>query len=215
MRRIAAARRPAFDGWGEGRHYVGMKSSITTRVGDRGTTRLYSGEEVPKHDLRIEAAGAVDEVVSALGVARATATRASTREAIERLQRELFLAGSEFATVPARVTGLRPRIDAARVRTFERRRRTLERRVDHPAGFILPGASETAAHLDLARAIARRLERRATELSGRGDLANPHLLVWLNRLSDYLWLLARSEEEFPTLKDAPWTGSGTSPQRSR
>ena len=184
-------------------------------MGDHGTTRLYSGEEVPKHDPRLEALGAIDEVVSALGVARASAGRRATRAAIERVQRALFAAGSEIAPRRVRLRHPRGGIDAALLRAFERRRRALERRVRPPAGFVLPGASPTAAHLDLARAIARRLERRVAELFERGECANPRLRIWLNRLSDYLWLLARSEEEAPTLKDLPCTGSATSRRPSR
>ncbi len=174
-----------------------MKPSITTRVGDRGTTRLFSGEEVPKSSPRVDAVGAVDEVVSLLGVARCHAARPATRACLLEIQRELFVLASEFATTPAALPRLPRRVDAGFVETMERRARELEASVTHPAGFILPGASLAGAQLDHARAVARRCEREAVRLQEAGLLDNPHALVWLNRLSDVLWLLARSEEERP------------------
>ena len=174
-----------------------MKLSITTKTGDRGTTRLFSGEDVPKNSPRMDALGAVDELVSLLGVARCHAARPATRAALLEIQRELFTLASEFATTPAALPRLPRRVDAGFVAAMERRGRELEASVEYPAGFILPGASLAGAHLDHARAVARRCEREAVRLRDAGLLENPQALIWLNRLSDVLWLLARSEEERP------------------
>jgi cob(I)alamin adenosyltransferase len=170
--------------------------SITTKVGDRGTTFLFSGEEVPKDSARTMAYGDLDELVSALGVARCHAQKEEVREEVLAIQRDLFVAGAELATALDHVGLLKQRIGEAELQRFEARRESLEARISMPDGFVIPGGNGSigAAHLDHARAIARRVERRAVTLQRARLIDNPHLLVWLNRLSDYLWLLARWEE---------------------
>lgn len=166
--------------------------SITTKVGDRGNTYLFSGERVSKDSERTHAYGDLDELVSVLGVARAHARRAGRQ--IRELQRVLFVVGTELATSAKRVKRLQERIDAGALADFDQKREMLEKRITMPKGFIIPGGTLAGAHLDHARAIARRLERRVVGLSQHKQMHNPDLLVWLNRLSDYLWLLARFEE---------------------
>ena len=168
--------------------------SITTKVGDRGHTFLFSGERVAKDSARTSAYGALDELVSVLGLARATARRADVRAAVMTLQRELFVVGSELATSRRHVGLLKARADTAFLAAMDERRERLERSIRMPSGFILPGGTVAGAHLDHARAIARRLERLVDGLVRLRLVANPSMLVWLNRLSDYLWLLARREE---------------------
>lgn len=172
------------------------KHSITTKVGDRGTTFLFSGEEVFKDSPRTETYGDVDELVSVLGVARCQSGLSEVRDTLLELQRDLFTVGAELATAIDHVGQLKHRIDESALRAFEQRRDDLEGRITMPDGFIIPGGSGAlgAAHIDHARTIARRLERKTVSLSRSGHIANPHLLVWLNRLSDFLWLLARLEE---------------------
>lgn len=172
------------------------KPSITTKVGDRGTPFLFSGEEVFKDSPRTETYGDVDELVSVLGVARCQSVQTEVRDTLLDIQRDLFLAGAELATAIDHVGMLKARIDEAALQVFEQRRDALEARITMPDGFIIPGGSGSlgAAHIDHARTIARRLERKTVSLSRAGLVANPHLLVWMNRLSDFLWLLARVEE---------------------
>jgi cob(I)alamin adenosyltransferase len=171
-------------------------SSITTKVGDRGTTFLFSGEEVPKDSLRTMAYGDLDELVSVLGVARCHVSREDVRQEILVLQRDLFTVGAELATALDHAGLLKQRITEEELQSFEARRDALERRIKMPDGFIIPGGSGSpgSAHLDHARTIARRVERRTVSLARANLIDNPHLLVWLNRVSDYLWLLARLEE---------------------
>ncbi len=171
--------------------------SITTRQGDGGRTRLWSGEEVPKYDDRVECLGTVDELVSVLGIARAWSATPTTRRAIRNLQTTLFVIGSEIAASPRWSDALPVRLSAREVQRLDARRRRLERRLDPTGGFVLPGVHTVAAHLDHARAVARRLERLVAKLFDHAQVTNPHILVWLNRLSDYLWLLARMEEKTP------------------
>jgi cob(I)alamin adenosyltransferase len=170
------------------------KFSITTRTGDQGSTRLFSGEEVPKDSLRTDAYGDADELCSVLGLARATGRDEDVRAAVEQIQRELFIINAELATTPGRLAGLKDRVDDAMLKELDRRREALEAKVKMPAGFVIPGGTVAGAHLDHARTIARRCERKVTGLRRSGDVTNPIVLVWLNRLSDYLWLLARREE---------------------
>ena len=115
--------------------------SITTKVGDRGKTRLFSGEEVYKNSSRPSAYGDLDELVSVLGVARCSARRKDVRGALLELQRELFVVASELATTARHRAALEKRVDAAMLAKMEQRRSTLERRIRMPAGFIIPGAT--------------------------------------------------------------------------
>jgi len=170
------------------------KKSITTRVGDQGKTRLFSGEEVWKHSPRTDAYGDLDEIVSVLGVAFSHAERDETRRSVREVQHTLFTVGTELATGESFVGRLAERIDEAAVRAIERDMDGLEERIDMPKGFVLPGGTPAAAHLDHARTVTRRCERKVVALFEERLISNPNLLIWLNRLSDYLWLLARFEE---------------------
>lgn len=178
---------------------MSTKSSITTKVGDKGTTFLFSGEEVPKDSPRTEAYGDIDELVSVLGVARSVSTKPEICETILNLQRELFVAGSELATASEHVHLLKQRIDAAKLKAFESLRDEWEARIKMPDGFIIPGGTPAAAYIDHARTIARRCERKIVRLQRDGLIDNRPLLVWMNRLSDFLWILARYEEGAKTL----------------
>lgn len=168
--------------------------SITTKVGDKGTTFLFSGEEVPKDSPRTEAYGDIDELVSVLGVARSQSTKPEIRDIIFWIQVELFVVATELATERKHLSLVRERIDAERLRKLDQRRDELEAKINMPKGFIIPGGTPVAAVIDHARTIARRCERKTVGLTRDGLVDNPHLLVWLNRLSDLLWLLARYEE---------------------
>lgn len=173
-------------------------SSITTRVGDRGRTRLFSGEVVSKDSPRTDAYGDLDELVSLLGLARSHARRREVRGRILRLQKELFVVGSELATDCKACGKLPRRVDAAMAAGLDKDCAGLEEGGKMPRDFIIPGASVAGSFIDLARAVARRCERNVVGLSRRGVVRNSHLIVWMNRLSDYLWLLARFEEKRST-----------------
>ncbi len=170
--------------------------SITTKIGDMGTTVLLSGEVVEKDSPRTMAYGDLDELVSVLGVARCHVKRADVGDEILYLQRNLFIVGAELATSLEMVRLLKQRITKQFLRDFEVRRERWESSIAMPKGFIIPGGSGSlaSAHLDHARAVARRLERRAVRMTRENLVANPPMMRWLNRLSDFLWLLARAEE---------------------
>jgi len=178
-------------------------SSITTKFGDTGDTRLYSGQTVSKKSKRIWSTGDIDELVSVLGVAYATLSLHCSAgddknyllEEITYIQRKLFLVASEIATMEPVLSRLKERIDLSAMDLLDEKRDALESKVTLPTGFILPGANLVSAHLDVARATSRRCERIITDLYNEGIITNRYLLMWMNRLSDYLYLLARYSEQ--------------------
>jgi cob(I)alamin adenosyltransferase len=187
-----------------------IESAVATTRGDDGTTGLlFGGTRIPKDDPRTEAYGTVDEAVAALGLARANlgakrrigtlaAPMAGLDELILRLQRELFVVGAELATNPEawdRLEDGRTRVSAAMVQGVEEALVELERHVTMPHEFVVPGETPTSAALELARTILRRAERRAVGLQRQGLVPGGHLIPYLNRLADLVWVLARAAEE--------------------
>ena len=178
---------------------MAKKNIITTKTGDQGTSLLFSGEKVSKSNPRLEAYGDLDELVSILGVARQYVKHKSITEDILELQRDLFRAASELATTPDKLSKLKQQIDQAFLDKLENKNKTLYEDTNIPNGFIVPGGSRSSAYLDLARAVSRRCERKIVKLLESGEINNKFLIVWINRLSDYLYLMARFEEDKPTL----------------
>jgi cob(I)alamin adenosyltransferase len=189
-------------------------SAVATTRGDDGTTGLlFGGPRIPKDDPRAEAYGTLDEAVAALGVARASlgpgtdgqgAGRRVTLPAVDladlllRLQRELFVVGAELATTPDardRLEDGRTRVSEAMVRDLEGLLLRLESAITMPAEFVVPGETPTSAAIEVARTIVRRAERRAVALRRDGHVPGDHLLPYLNRLADLLWVLARAAEQ--------------------
>jgi len=171
-----------------------MKRSITTKTGDDGTTRLFSGEEVQKDSPRTTAFGDVDELGSLLGVARAHAQHPGISSALVEIQRSLFTVAAELATTEEHVNKLAQRVDDGMLRELDQCREAVEEEIQMPDGFVIPGGTIGAAHIDHARTVARRCERQIVGLIRDGHIQNMNVLILFNRLSDYLWLLARREE---------------------
>jgi len=167
--------------------------SITTGEGDAGATHSGAGEEVWKDSAMPEACGTLDELTCALGLARQSVSHKEVASAIKEIQEKLVDVGSALARVPPRRGSDRWLTDKD-IRHLSSECKKLENRMDVPQDFIIPGESPGGSQVDFARALARRCERRVVRLSREADLHEPHLLPWLNRLSDYLWLLARLEE---------------------
>jgi cob(I)alamin adenosyltransferase len=187
-----------------------FESAVATRKGDDGTTGLlYGGARIPKDDLRTEAYGTIDEAVAALGLARAQlglkdrlgVLSVEFRELpglILRIQRELFVAAAELATnrdAWDRLEDGRTRVSAAMVAGIESTLRDVEAHISMPNEFVVPGETPTSAALEVARTVLRRAERRAVALGREGLIPGPHLLPYLNRLADLLWVLARAAEQ--------------------
>ncbi len=174
--------------------------SIVTKTGDKGTTALMYGRRVMKYHPRVEACGAVDELNSALGVARA-AGHEWVGASLLPIQRDLVVLMGELAVaaedLPRYTKDGYSRVTPEMTGTLEKLVREIEAEGVSFSGWATPGANASAAALDLARSICRRAERRVCRLQETGDLQNPEIIVYLNRLSDLLWLSARRAESKP------------------
>ncbi len=166
---------------------------VTTRTGDGGETSLFGPGRVRKTDPRIVALGDLDEAQAALGVARAALGDAAGATVLE-LQRGLYVAMSEVATPAGRRDRLPARIDGDAVGSIDALASRLRAAGPVEGKFVIPGDVGPAASLDLARTIVRRAERRVVALVDAGAADGTHLLPWLNRLSDVVFLLARAAE---------------------
>src|SRR5258707_185813 len=166
---------------------------VTTKTGDGGDTSLFGPGRIRKTDPRIEALGDLDETQSAIGVARALAS-GTIAETLLELQRALYVAMSEVGTPESDRARLPARIDATSVAELEEHATAVRATVDIAARFVIPGEDELSARLDLARAICRRAERRVVALADAGQIDGEHLLPWLNRLSDVLFVISRAVE---------------------
>jgi len=169
--------------------------SIATRTGDDGTTALMYGRRVPKSHPRVEACGTVDELNATLGLARATAEYDFVRDNLFAIQKDLVVLMGELGVQPEDLERyvkdgyplVTPRLTAkvdALVHEIEAQNISFK-------GWATPGASKHSAALDLARTVCRRAERRVCALKESGELKNAEILIYFNRLSDLLWLLAR------------------------
>jgi cob(I)alamin adenosyltransferase len=178
--------------------------SIVTKTGDEGDTSLMYGRRVPKTHPRIEACGAIDELNAVLGLARATADQSLQPQPLLAIQKDLVALMGELATATEDLPRYQKDGFAALSPTLTARLDTLVRELESqnlPAsGWATPGANPQAATLDLARTVCRRAERCVCALKAAGELPNPEIVVYLNRLSDLLWLLARKAEANPSTR---------------
>lgn len=168
--------------------------SISTKLGDSGETGLLFGGRVSKSDPRVEAYGIADTAISALGVARATIQDAFVAEVLLDAQRGLFKMNAQLATDLESTASLESHFETISqddIETLDELLDKLESDVQLPPSFIIPGASTASAGIDLARTYVRTVERRVVELDDSSALDNPHMIPWLNRLSDCLFMLAR------------------------
>lgn len=166
---------------------------IYTRTGDKGTTGLFGGDRVPKHHDRIEAYGTVDETNAVLGMARAhlagVGELSVLDEQLSDIQHHLFTLGADLAT-PAESRARTDRVVETQVQWLEERIDMLESGLSPLRNFILPGGHPGAAALHCARTVCRRAERRVSRLAGIEDVSGI-TLIYLNRLSDYLFVASR------------------------
>src|SRR3984957_12857501 len=166
-------------------------NKIYTKTGDGGETGLGDGSRVAKYSLRIAAMGAVDETNSAIGIARLE-TEGEMDAMLSRIQNDLFDLGADLsAPEEGRKAEGRLRISGSQVERLEREIDVMNAKLAPLKSFILPGGTALAAHLHLARAIARRAERLIAELAAKDPL-NPAALQYANRLSDHLFVMARA-----------------------
>ena len=163
---------------------------IYTKTGDDGTTGVFGGPRVQKDDLRIEAYGTVDELNAVLGSARNEVEHSDLQQLLATLQDELFAVGAELASpdpVKSKTLGIKDQHVSALERAIDQ----LEQSLPELKHFVLPGGSRGAAALHMARAVCRRAERRVVTLREHDPLPDSRVLVYLNRLSDLLFVMAR------------------------
>jgi cob(I)alamin adenosyltransferase len=177
---------------------------IYTKTGDTGETSLFDNTRVSKADPRVDAYGEVDELNATLGVARAAGLDADLTATIEAVQQELFAVGARLADPSSRIAGRVTKAavtgdDVARLETTIDR---LETELPPLRRFILPGGSPAGALLHLARTVCRRAERRAIALGP--DAVEPIVIVYLNRLSDLLFVMARAANHRAGVPETEW-----------
>ncbi len=183
---------------------------IYTRTGDEGDTGLFGGPRVPKDDARVEAYGAVDELNAALGVAAAGLDGEASPDLaamLREIQSALFDLGGELATPDARERAasgkLTPLLDEGSSERLEGWIDALEQELEPLTQFILPGGAPVAAALQLARTVCRRAERRTVSLATLEEVEG-ELLVYLNRLSDFLFVAARAVNRREGVEEPRW-----------
>jgi cob(I)alamin adenosyltransferase len=177
---------------------------IYTKTGDDGTTGLFGGARVAKTSLRVEAYGTVDELNSVIGLTRAEAPGRELDDLLNAIQDDLLCLGAEIATVAGKESSLKSRrIGADAISRLEAAIDDNEASLAPLQNFILPGGARSAAVLHLARTVCRRAERRLLAAAQEGPL-NGDLVVYLNRLSDLLFVLARRANQLAGVKDVVW-----------
>jgi cob(I)alamin adenosyltransferase len=172
---------------------------VYTKSGDAGETSLVDGSRVSKADLRVVAYGDVDELNSLLGIARVGLTDPLLNEALGKIQNELFIVGADLAS-PLEIQV--PRVGEDRVADMERLIDFLLEELEPLREFILPGGTQLGATLHLARAVSRRAERSVVALTCQSEI-NKHALIYLNRLSDLLFVMARVANKRAGAKEEP------------
>jgi len=177
---------------------------IYTKTGDSGQTSLFDNSRVSKADDRVDAYGDVDELNACLGAARAAGLDAQLASAIEVIQRELFAVGARLADPSARIAArvTKAAVGDSDIVRLEQLIDGLEAELTPLRRFILPGGSQGGAWLHLARTVCRRAERRVVALGS--DAVDPILIVYLNRLSDLLFVMARAANQRAGVAETEW-----------
>lgn len=183
---------------------------IYTKTGDKGTTALFGGTRVPKDHLRIESYGTIDELNSYIGLIKDQNVDVHTEQSLIKIQHDLFTLGAMLATPPEKETlkSGKERLNILKIN--ESSTSFLEKEIDamnnelpQMTHFILPGGHQTVSFCHIARCICRRSERLAVTLDAQEAL-NPDILMYLNRLSDYLFVLARKLSKDLSAKEVKW-----------
>lgn len=176
---------------------------IYTKTGDKGETGLFGGQRVSKDALRIEAYGAVDELNSVLGIVRALRPKKKIDTVLQQIQSDLFVLGADLATPMTKNQSTIPRIQSSHTVALEKIIDTLEASLQPLKAFILPSGTPIASYLHFARTVCRRAERQVVRLS-RSENIGSEVIVYLNRLSDLLFVLARYANHLEKKKEVQW-----------
>lgn len=176
---------------------------IYTRKGDTGTTQLIGGTRVPKHHVRIESYGTVDELNSFIGLLRDQSIAENHRVNLIEIQDRLFTIGSSLASDPRKSKMKIPGLIEGDVLFLEKEIDRMDEVLPEMKSFVLPGGHTTVSYCHLARCVCRRAERLATHLS-EIDFVEPLVIKYLNRLSDYLFVLSRMLAKELNAAETPW-----------
>ncbi|MFD0749342.1 cob(I)yrinic acid a,c-diamide adenosyltransferase [Mucilaginibacter calamicampi] len=163
---------------------------IYTKTGDKGYTSLIGGTRVPKHHVRIESYGTIDELNSWIGLIRDQQIDTAHKEILKQIQETLFVIGSQLAADPERSKMSLPELDAGEAELLEKAIDNMNEGLPDLTHFILPGGSTVVSYCHLARCVCRRAERAVTHLA-ENSTVNDLTIIYLNRLSDYLFVLGR------------------------
>lgn len=179
-----------------------MSSKIYTKTGDKGTTSLIGGTKVPKSHLRIEAYGTVDELNSYIGLCKDLINDNSVNSILQEIQDRLFTIGSSLACDPVKELKMKiPDLKEEDVALLEKEIDRMNEIIPPMKSFVLPGGHPTVSHLHIARCVCRRAERCCVRLD---EETEPVILKYLNRLSDYLFVLARYMSHSLNIPEIPW-----------
>jgi cob(I)alamin adenosyltransferase len=187
-----------------------MAIKIYTKTGDSGSTSLIGGTKVSKADLRIEAYGTIDELNSFIGLCRDLVSNVQTGQILQEVQDRLFTIGSALAVDPAKESKLKiPDLHESDVLLLEQEIDSMTEALPAMKHFILPGGHVTVSHLHITRCVCRRAERSCVRLlreTEDGPIGEPYILVikYLNRLSDYLFMLARFVAQALNAPEIAW-----------
>ena len=183
---------------------------IYTKTGDKGTTALFGGTRVPKYNLRIESYGTVDELNSYIGLIKDQEISLLIKESLLKIQNELFTLGAMLATPPEKETlksGKErlniPKVDENSMLFLENEIDKMELELPQMTHFILPGGHQAVSFCHIARCVCRRAERLSVELNDQ-ETINDDILKYLNRLSDYLFVLARKLSKDLSVAEIKW-----------
>jgi cob(I)alamin adenosyltransferase len=179
---------------------------IYTRTGDEGTTALFGGRRVSKADLRIDAYGTVDELNAFLAIVRDQEVNRKREYFLIQIQERLFTIGSMLATAPGNVTVKIPKLQDADPDALEMAIDEMEAHLEPLRNFILPGGHISISHCHVARTVCRRAERKIVALNQAEDV-DPIVIKYMNRLSDYLFVLARAMAAELGVAETPWKPS--------
>jgi cob(I)alamin adenosyltransferase len=188
--------------------------SIATKRGDSGQTGLPGGVRVSKSHARVECYGTIDELISHIGFARSICADPEIAGALKQIQRDLFKVGSAIGTAPESRKPA-PEITAAMIGALDDHVTRIEAVEGILGDWSLPGELPGSAAIDIARTVCRRAERLAVGLTEAGVLSNPQILVYLNRLSDVLWLFGRLLEVRANVDSSLRTEQNAGPRWSR
>jgi cob(I)alamin adenosyltransferase len=176
---------------------------VYTRTGDDGTTGLFGGSRVPKHHIRIESYGTVDELNSYIGLVRHRKIDPKSKAILGEIQDRLFTIGSILASDPSKSNLVVPDLHESDIELLEKEIDRMNEDLPEMRSFVLPGGNDTVSFCHIARCVCRRAERLAVLLNEKQPI-HPLVVKYLNRLSDYLFVLSRQITKDDKLNEIPW-----------